>query len=132
MCSLCLATALDGGSELWLSPTGCTAVRFYVADGSAVIQACGRFDSAAITPCRAALDAATDTGCPIVLDLHAVDPPGHVSVALLGAMRRYARVRGATFTLTNVGEYWAMALAAAGVADLYDTDRLGPASMSRV
>jgi anti-anti-sigma regulatory factor len=120
MCSLCLATAVHQNSQLWLSLTGHTAIRFYVDDGSAVIQASGAFDNGAITPCRAALDAATNTPHPIVLDLRAVDPPVRVSVALIGAMRRYAKVRGATLSLTNVEPPWMNALAKAGVGHWYD------------
>jgi len=120
MCSLCLATAVHGGSEVWLSLSGHTAVRFYVADGSAVIQASGLLDNGAIMPCGAALDAATDTHCPIALDLCALEPPVRVSVALVGAMRRYARVRGATLTVVNVRRCWADALAAAGVGHWCD------------
>jgi hypothetical protein len=125
MCSLCFATAVHGGSQLWLSRSGHTAVRFYVVNESAVIQASGPFDNDAITPCRAALDAATNTPYPIVLDLHAVDPPGRVSVALVGAIRRYAKVRGPILTLTNMHEPWVDALAAAGVAHWHDANSTG-------
>jgi hypothetical protein len=99
-----------------VSPSGHTAVRFYAGKERAVVQACGPFDNDAIVPCRAALDVATSTRYPILLDLHAVDPPGHVSIALVGAMRRYARGRGATLTLTCVPRYWVRALEVAGVA----------------
>jgi hypothetical protein len=125
MCSLCCATAVHGESRLWLSFQGHTAVRFSVVDETAVIQASGPFDNGAITPCRAALDAATNTVFPIVLDLRAVDPPVRVSVALVGAMRRYARVRGARLGLVNVHAPWARALAAAGVAHWYDGNSTG-------
>lgn len=122
MCSICLATFIHEESRLWLSLTGHTAVRFYVADDSAVVQASGIFDNGAITPCRAALDAATDTPYPIVLDMRAVASPVRVSVALVGAMRRYAKARGATLTLANVREPWLDALTAAGVAHWYGVD----------
>lgn len=115
MCSLCLATTIHGESQLWLSRSGHTAVRSYVAKERVVIQASGPFDNDAIIPCRTALDAATNTHYPIILDLHAVDPPGRVSIALVGAMRRYARVRGAALTITHVPEHWLDALTTTGV-----------------
>jgi hypothetical protein len=106
--------------RMWVGLSRATTVTFELFAGSSVVSVAGPLDYAAVQPCRAALKVATDGRSPIVFDLFRVAPPGAVSVALLGAMRRYVSVRGAVMTLTGVPGPWRSALERARVWDLYE------------
>jgi anti-anti-sigma regulatory factor len=108
---------------MWTGPSRNTTVTLERIAGRSVVSVTGALDYAAVQPCRAALDAATDVRAPIVFDLARVVPPGAVSVALLGAMRRYVGVRGAVMTLTGVPRPWRSALEQANVWCLYECAR---------
>jgi hypothetical protein len=88
-----------------------------------VVSVAGALDHAAVQPCRSALKVATDGRLPILFDLAPVSSPGAVSVALLGAMRRYVSVRGAVMMLAGVPWPWRSALEQAKVRDLYELAR---------
>jgi anti-anti-sigma regulatory factor len=121
MCAMCVRTSSDHDrrSSRRRGPTHIAVVGYRLVDESAVVEVTGVLDAAAIHPSRAALDAAINSGYPVVVDLVSASPPDRVSLALLGAMRRYVRVRGATMTLTNVPGTWLEAMRRTGVIDLF-------------
>jgi hypothetical protein len=115
----------QGAAQLWTGVTRMTTVGFELARGTSRVTVAGALDYAAVPPCRAPLDVATDGRAPIVFDMDQVAPPGAVSVALLGAMRRYVSVRGAVMTLAGVPRPWRSALEQANVWNLYELARDG-------
>jgi anti-anti-sigma regulatory factor len=93
-------------------------VSLAVSGDVAVIRVVGRLDDAALQPCRAAMDESAGQGMAVVLEVSEVTASA-ASVALLGAMRRYAAARQVHFRLAGVRADLNAHLAADGVQDLY-------------
>lgn len=105
--------------DLWVAMDGTTVVSLKVVDDVAAVRVFGRLDQAALQPCRAALDLATQGCGTVVVDLQAATPDSVDSLPLLGAMRRFVVGRRASLCLTAVPASLTDWLEHAGVGHLY-------------
>ena len=107
------------GVSTWAAPRATVTFSVGEVSGVAVVRATGVLDRGALQPCRAALDAGLHTCGAVVLDLDRARGASVMAVALLGATRRYLRVRGADLILAAAPTGLITALDRAHVLPLY-------------
>jgi hypothetical protein len=97
------------------------SARFDPPSGVYVVTVAGALGASALEPLRTAIDAGLERNPRrVVLDLHATADPEPVTVALLGATRRYLRRRGVDLTLAALPARTRQSLRDAHVDALYD------------
>lgn len=101
---------------------------FDALTGVCVVTVAGPLGAAALEPLRTAIDAALERAPHrVVLDLRATADPEPVTVALLGATRRYLHRRGVELTLAGLPASTRRRLREAHVDALYDVQPARPA-----